>query len=97
MDSSESDAVADEDAEAIALGQPVNACPHCAAHSRTSSNPVSLRETETAKRTSGLNIPAAVEQVLSERPPCSSLVISRAHGPPGGLTPRHILINIFRI
>ena len=97
MDHGESEPVVNENDEGVALGQPVKACPHCAMHSRSSSNPVSLRETKTAKRASDLNIPAAVEQVLSERPPSSSLVISRAHGPPGGLIPRHILIKIFRI
>lgn len=97
MDPGESEPVANENAEAITVDQPVKACPHCAIHSGSSSNPGSLRETETAKRASDLNIPVTVEQVLSDRPPSSSLVTTRSHGPPGELIPRHLLINVFRI
>ena len=85
------------DQDAIALGQPIGPCSHCAVHSRTTPNTASLRETEAAKRSADLNIPLQSSRVAPVSPFPVAVLTSRAHGPPGDRTPRHILINIFRI
>ncbi len=85
------------DPEAVAMGQPIGPCPHCAVHSRTNPNTASLRETEAAKRSVDLNIPLHFSRVVPVTVSPVVVLTSRAHGPPGEATPRHILINIFRI
>ncbi|MGI8835727.1 MAG: hypothetical protein ACR2H4_03700 [Pyrinomonadaceae bacterium] len=79
------------------LGQPIGPCSHCAVHSRTSPNTASLRQAEAAKRSADLNIPLQVSRVAPAAASPVAVLTSRAHGPPGDPTPRHILINIFRI
>ena len=81
----------------VALGRPKGLCLHCSVHSRTTSNAAALGGTEAAKRAYDLTIPVQAERLVSEAAFPSTVVPSRAHGPPGGQTPRHILINIFRI
>jgi hypothetical protein len=88
---------ANPDPDAIALGQPVGPCPHCAVHSRTTPNTVSLRDAEILKRSGSFVIPDTVSPVVSVEMPFAVSLTSRAHGPPGTSTPRHVLINIFRI
>lgn len=83
--------------KAVALGQPDELCPHCAVHSRTSPDVVSLRETGAAKRPGGFANPVAVLPVAFVEMSVAAVLTSRAHGPPGTSTPRHILMNIFRI
>lgn len=103
MDSSEGKSVSAEPStsgeapDGVSLSQPVGACPHCAMHSRSSSNPASFREIETAKRTSELNISLLVEPIVFEQESAAPIISSRAHGPPGDQLPRHVLINVFRI
>ncbi len=103
MDSTESESVSEEPSdstersEGLTLSQPTGTCPHCAMHSRSSSNPASFREIETAKRASDLNIPLLVEPIVFEHESACPIIASRAHGPPGDQLPRHVLINIFRI
>ena len=97
MDPSEGEAAAEENADTNALGQPLKQCPHCAMHSRSNSNPVSLRETEVAKRAGDLKSPLAVEPLVFELTSFVPMLASRVHGPPGEHTPRHILLNVFRI
>ena len=83
--------------DALALAQPVDPCRHCAVHSRKNQNTASLRETEAAKRLTDLNIPLEISQIVPVSVGAFPVVTSRAHGPPGDSTRRHILINIFRI
>lgn len=83
--------------EAFALDQPIGPCSHCAVHSRTTPNAVSLRETEAAKRSVDLSIPLHSSRVAQVAVSPVAVLTSRAHGPPGEAIPRHILINIFRI
>ena len=103
MDSSEGESVSaeastfGEASEGVSLSQPVGSCPHCAMHSRSSSNPASFREIETAKRASDLKIPLMVEPIVFEHESAAPILASRAHGPPGSELPRHVLINVFRI
>ena len=95
MDSMEHEPASQPDPNAVALSQPTVPCPHCALHSSATSNTASLKETDAAKRSGDLNPLTSIVANIS-----SSLVTVltlRAHGPPGKTTPRHILINIFRI
>jgi hypothetical protein len=93
----EQEPLSQPDADVAVLGQPINPCSHCAVHSRTSPNTASLRQAEAAKRSVDLNIPLQVSRVAPAAASSVVVLTSRAHGPPGNPTPRHILINIFRI
>ncbi len=79
------------------LGQPIDPCSHCAVHSRKSPNTASLRQADVAKRSVDLKTPLQVFRVAPVAASPAPVLTSRAHGPPGDPTPRHILINIFRI
>lgn len=83
--------------DAFALGQPIGPCSHCAVHSRTTPNSVSLRESEAAKRSVDLSTPLQFSRVVRVSISPVAVLTSRAHGPPGDAIPKHILINIFRI
>ena len=83
--------------DALALTPSVDPCRHCAVHSRKNQNTASLRETEAAKRSTDLSNPLEFSQIALSSVGAFQVVTSRAHGPPGDSTPRHILINIFRI
>lgn len=83
--------------EAVALGQPTDPCSHCAVHSRTSSNTALFRASEAVKRSVAHSIPVPVSRVAPVPLSLVPVPTSRAHGPPGDSTSRHILINIFRI
>ena len=88
---------ASQDANVATLGQPVSPCSHCAVHSRTSPNTASLRQAEAARRSADLNIPFQDSRLAPAAASPVAVLTSSAHGPPGDPTPRHILINIFRI
>jgi hypothetical protein len=83
--------------DALVLGQPIGPCRHCAVHSRKSPNTASLGETEAAKRSADLHIPGDFSRIAPVSFAAVPVLTSRAHGPPGDPTRRHILINIFRI
>jgi hypothetical protein len=93
----EPDAQRNTDTDTAAFEQPSDLCPHCAVHSGTTPNIASLREKEVAKRSFGLSTPVQAPKVVPVSAATVSVLNSRAHGPPGNPTPRHILINIFRI
>lgn len=83
--------------DSATLGQTNDRCSHCAVHSSTTSNRISSREGEAPTRSVDLSILRGSSHMapiaVSQRP----ISTSRAHGPPGGSIPRHILINTFRI
>lgn len=83
--------------DALALGRPIDPCQHCSVHSRKNQNTASLRETEAAKRSADLSIPLDSSRIAPVSVGAVPVLTSRAHGPPGDSTRRHILINIFRI
>jgi len=83
--------------DALALGQPIGSCLHCAVHSRKSPNTASLGKTEAAKRSADLSIPLDSSRIAPVSVGAVPVLTSRAHGPPGDSTRRHILISIFRI
>lgn len=85
------------DPNAVAFGAPIGFCPHCAVHSRTTPNAVSLREVEASKRPGNFALPDSISNIVSVETPIALILVSRSHGPPGQTTRRHVLINIFRI
>lgn len=97
MASMETESTPENNADGNALDRPAEPCNHCAVHSRAAADPGSLRESETAKRSGHLKLPLTVSRFVSVPTSVVILPSARAHGPPGELTPRHILINIFRI
>lgn len=99
MDSMDSmgESASNPDPDAIAIGEPIGLCPHCAVHSRTTPNAVTLREVEASQRVGIFATPDAMPNVVPVETSTGSILISRSHGPPGDTTRRHVLINIFRI
>jgi len=97
MGSMSSEPAAQPNDEADALGQPTKPCSHCAVHSRSSSNAISLREADGPRRSADLTIPLTVSTIVPVASSTAPALTSRAHGPPGQSTARHILLNVFRI
>ena len=99
MDSMDSmnESAANPDPNAVAIGEPIGLCPHCAVHSRTTPNAVSLQEIEGSKRLGSFAIPNTVAKLGCVETSPVAVSTSRAHGPPGNASPRYILINTFRI
>lgn len=97
MGSMESESTPEQNADENALGQYPERCKHCAMHSRSAADPISLRETEAAKRLGHLQLPLIISRVVSVPTTFVTILTARSHGPPGYRAPRHILINIFRI
>jgi hypothetical protein len=97
MESIETESTSEQNADEDVLGQPTGKCPHCVLHSRTTTNAVSLKESEVAKRSSDAIVYSTSSSVAHVIASPLAVPSSRAHGPPGDNTPRHILINIFRI
>lgn len=85
------------DPNALAMGQPGGWCPHCSVHAPTTPNAASFREVESLKRPGAVAVPDAAQPEVTPAESCADFLTSRAHGPPGNTTPRHILLNIFRI
>ena len=93
----EHEAATNEDSDILTVDEPVGPCSHCAVHSRTIPNTASLLEPETSKRSLEVNIALRFSKVPPLKISPAEVLAARAHGPPGETTPRHILINIFRI
>lgn len=87
----------DPDTDAVAMGQSNEPCLHCSVHSSRTPTSASLRETEAAKRSINPTIPVHLSSVAPATITPDAVLTSRAHGPPGKATSRHILISIFRI
>lgn len=97
MRSMEHATASNHDADALAFGQPTSTCPHCAVHSRTTTNTVSLRDNEASRRLGETIVLPATSKIARDTPALFRLPVSRAHGPPGSNIARHVLINTFRI
>lgn len=82
---------------AVAASHGNGPCSHCAVHSGKTPNPSSLRQTEVPQRSAELSIPLQSSTVAPVIIGPAAVLSSRAHGPPGESTSRHILISIFRI
>ena len=84
------------DRDVSALQLPAETCAHCLNHSQLPLGSFALRETESAKRCAGLTAPQVIPQVSFATLP-NRILEPREHAPPGKPSPRHILINVFRI
>jgi hypothetical protein len=80
----------------VALDLPAEQCPHCWSHSQPTSGSTSLVIADSSKQSIARDLPLAD---LSFDSPSTSLVsiTPSGHGPPGNSSPRHVLINVFRI
>jgi hypothetical protein len=97
MHGSDTESSPNRDPYALSLGKPIGSCSHCAVHSRTTSNAISLRDIEAAKRAGDLSIPLTFSTFAPVTTSPVAVLTSRAHGPPGESTSRYLLLNVFRI
>lgn len=86
----------DDNGVAIGLDQPLEPCSHCLNHSQLPLGSGTLRETEAAQWRAGTITPELVPQTALVTLP-SLISDPRDHAPPGVLSPRYLLINVFRI
>jgi hypothetical protein len=93
---SEPVAEVDDNAVAIGLGQPLEPCSHCLNHSQLPLDSGTLRETEVAQWRAGTIASALAPQTTLVTLP-GLIFDPRDHAPPGILSPRHLLISVFRI
>jgi hypothetical protein len=82
--------------EQVALDLPIDPCPHCVSHSQTTSGTVSVVAIDPSKRLVETNsLPASFSIDLTHA--FADLIVPSEHSPPGPSSPRHVLINVFRI
>jgi hypothetical protein len=78
------------------LDLPAAQCVHCQIHSQTTSETVSVAAIDPAKRlVESASLPADFAAGLTRI--FTDLTLPPDHGPPGALSPRHVIINVFRI
>lgn len=82
--------------EQVALELPIEPCGHCMIHSQPTSGTVSVVAIDPSKRLVESNsLPANFAVDLTSV--FADLIVPSEHGPPGPSSPRHIIINVFRI
>ena len=82
--------------EQLSFELPIEPCAHCVSHSQTTSGTVSVVAVDPSKRLVESNsLPANFAVDLT--PACADLIVPSEHSPPGPSSPRHVLINVFRI
>jgi uncharacterized protein involved in copper resistance len=78
------------------LDLPSEQCTHCLSHSQTTSGTVSVVAIDPSKRLVQTNsLPASFSIDLTHA--FADLIVPPEHGPPSPSSPRHVIINIFRI
>ena len=78
------------------LGPPIEACTHCGSHSQTTSGTVSVAAIDPSKRLVETNsLPANFSIDLTRA--FADLIVPSEHSPPSPSSPRHVIINVFRI
>jgi hypothetical protein len=89
--------VSSEPASDIAgLDLPSESCTHCMSHSQTTSGTVSVVAIDPSKRLVQTNsLPASFSIDLTRA--FADLIVPSEHGPPSLSSPRHVIINVFRI
>jgi hypothetical protein len=97
MDAAETEPGQNLDPDGVFLGKPIGSCSHCAVHSGTTSNAISLRDVEAAKHAGDLSIPLTFSRFVPVTASPVTVLTSRAHGPPGESPSRYILLSVFRI
>ena len=91
------EATAESKTDASALDQPIESCAHCMGHSQLAPGPISLGATDPAKRSVEKPAPLGTSALVSLPTSSVTTATQRGHSPPGESSPRHILINVFRI
>lgn len=82
--------------EQISLDLPIEPCAHCVSHSQTTSGTVSVVAIDPSKRLVQANsLPASFSIDLTRA--FADLIVPSEHGPPSPSSPRHVIINVFRI
>jgi hypothetical protein len=80
----------------VALDLPIEQCAHCLSHSQTTSGTVSVVAIDPSKRlVETSSLPANFAIGLTSA--FADLIVPSEHSPPGPSTPRHVIINVFRI
>lgn len=86
-----------QNGDAVTIAKQSGSCSHCAVHSRTNRNTASSEQSNVPQRLNELTITLGIARIhlvpASQAPAWSA----RAHGPPGDIIPRHVLLNTFRI
>jgi hypothetical protein len=80
----------------VALDQPIEQCACCLSHSQTTSGSFSVVAIDPSKRLVKTNSPPA-NFAIGLSPTFAEMIVPSEHSPPGPSTPRHIIINVFRI
>jgi hypothetical protein len=80
----------------VALDLPIEQCACCLSHSQTTSGTVSVVAVDPSKRLVGTNSPPA-NFAIGLTSAFAGLIVRSEHSPPGPSTPRHVIINVFRI
>ena len=73
------------------------ACNHCAVHSRTKRDDSTLQPANTSQRANDLTISTSASAVAPASFSKTIAWMAKAHGPPRGCGPLHLLNNVFRI
>jgi hypothetical protein len=80
----------------VALDLPIEPCAHCLSHSQTISGTASIVAIDPSKRLVETNpLPASFSIDLTRA--FADLIVPSEHGPPSPSSPRHVIINVFRI
>jgi len=78
------------------LGLPIEPCAHCGSHSQTTSGNISVAAIDPSKRLVETNsLPASFSIDLTRA--FADLIVPSEHSPPSPSSPRHVIINVFRI
>lgn len=85
-----------EENVARALGDLAKSCSHCAGHSGPPESTLAIRGAESPKRYEALAAIQIFQEILSAFVK-DSIFAPREHAPPGEASPRHLLLNVFRI
>ena len=82
--------------DVVALDLPIEQCACCLSHSQTTLGTVSVVPIDPSKRLVETNsLPANFAIGLTAA--VAELIVPSEHSPPGPSSPRHIIINVFRI
>jgi hypothetical protein len=82
--------------EQVALEMPIEQCAHCCTHSQTTSGIVSVVAIDPSKGLVEANsLPASFSIDLTRA--FADLIVPSEHSPPSPSSPRHVIINVFRI
>jgi hypothetical protein len=82
--------------EQVAFDLPIEPCAHCVSHSQTTSGTVSVVAVDPSKRLVESNsLPANFAVDLTRA--FADLIVPSEHSPPSPSSPRHVIINVFRI